>query len=240
MTWTLTQSRRGLNRTAWIVEFLRLAFILDAFLYFMLPGAMLIQFGWEYLGGGPAYQKIYVATYLLVFVFALMFILDRRLRDTAISLFFKELTFIIFVVSIATTALFAIVAKEELIAPFVDTFLVALIATIGFVCVPARYLRAFKYLLDAYFVANIAIVFIEYLSKSYLVIPNRYVAYHTGLFRAAGFFETPLSAALLLGLYFLVLLTSTSICFRVSCLSRLMLAFASLSAIQRLEGAQRW
>jgi hypothetical protein len=213
---------------AWAVEFLRLSFILSGFLFFLLPGNLLAIFNWHYLGGGAEYQKIHIATYGIVFVFGLLLLLDDRFREDVLAICLTDLNLIAFAVSVAVTSFFAIVVKGVSIAPFVDTFLAALVLTVGCLCLPERYLRLFRYLLDAFFIASIAMVFFEFYTKSSILYS--YGASDLGIFRATALFEGPLSAATLLGLYSLVILVSTPIKFSFGCVTRLLLSFASFSA----------
>ena len=213
---------------AWSVEFLRLAFILAGFLFFLLPGNLLAIFNWHYLGGGAEYQKIHIATYGIVFVFGLMFLADNRFRDDVLAICFTDLNLIAFAVSVAATSSFAIVVKGVSIAPFVDTFLAAIVLTVGCLCLPERYLRLFRHLLDAFFIVSIAMVFFEFYTKSSVLYS--YGASELGIFRATALFEGPLSAATLLGLYSLVILVSTPINFSLGCVTRLLFSFASFSA----------
>jgi len=237
MTSISTQSliRRRPAHIAWFIEFLQLGFVLAAFLYFLLSGNILVALGWNYLGGGPEFEKIHVATYFVIFVFSLMLIFDTRFRNAAISLCLTELTLIAFMISAAAVALFAIIAKQASIAPFIDTFVAAIVITIGCLSLSGRYLRAFRYLLDAYFIASIAIVFYEYYTKSKIIDPGAYTSYQD-FYRVSALFEGPLSAATLLGLYSLVTLISTRICFTLRCVTRLFLSLASFSAILTTGG----
>lgn len=213
---------------AWAVEFLRLAFILSGFLFFLLPGNLLAAFNWHYLGGGAEYQKIHIATYGTIFAFGLLFLLDDRFRNDVLTICLTDLNLIAFAVSVAATSLFAIAVKGVSTAPFVDTFLAAIVLTVGCLCLPERYLRLFRFLLDAFFMVSIAMVFFEFYTKSSILYS--YGASDLGIFRATALFEGPLSAATLLGLYSLVILVSTPINFSFGCVTRLLFSFASFSA----------
>lgn len=228
MTWENAQFRSRPDNGIWLIEALRLAFILSGFLVFLLPGNLLLAFNWNYLGGGAEYQKIHVATYLLIFSFGLMLIMDARFRDAALGLCFTDVNLLAFIATVAVTALYAIGVKGVSIAPFVDTFLAALVLTIGCLCLPQKYLRLFRHLLDAYFIVSITIVFFEYYTKSSVIYS--YGLSDPGFFRSTGLFEGPLSAATLLGLYSLVVLISAPINFTLGCLTRLLISFASFAA----------
>lgn len=237
MTLISTQSlvRRRPSHVAWFSESLQLTFILVTYLYFLLPPKLLLVMGWEYLGGGAEFEKIHVATYLVLFVFSLMLIVDTRFRDAALSLCCTDLTLIAFMISAATAAFYAIIAKQVSIAPFIDTFMAAVVTTIGCICLSGRYLRAFRYLLDAYFITSIAIVFFEYYTNSSIIFPSNYISYQ-GSYRTSALFGGPLDAACLFGLYSLVLLISTRISFSLRCMMRLLLSFAAFTAILTTGG----
>ena len=220
---------------SWLAELLRLGFVLALFLFFLLPGKLLLLLDWHYVGGGPEYQKIHVATYLIILVFGLMLIVDMRFRDTVIAACLTEYSFVSFAISAAATALFAIVVRHVSIAPFVDTLGAAIIGTLGCICLPVRYMRILKRLLDTFFVANIAIVFYEYYTKSSIIGSYALSDYQAG-FRASGLFEAQLSAASLLGLYALLNLISIRISFSLECVVRLSLAFLSLTAVVTTGG----
>lgn len=223
-------SRRRPVHVSWFAEFLQLSFVLVVFSYFLLPSDVLVLMKWNYLGGGPEFEKIHLATYLLLVVVGLMLVVDARFRNTVIEIYFTDLTLTTFVVAVAATAAYAIAAKHVSIAPFVDTFVAAIIATIGCICLSERYSRLLKKMLDAYFIASIAIVFIESYSKSSVLFSSNN-GYYESYFRARALFEGPLSAATLLGLYSLVNLVSTRITLSLACATRLLLSFASFSAI---------
>lgn len=236
MTWTSTQflMRRRPAHVAWVIEFMNFAFVLAAFLYFLLPGNLLLIMGWDYLGGGAEFEKIHVATYLVITAFSLLFIGDARFRNAALSLCYSELSLIAFGVSITAVASYAIIEKRVSIAPFVDTFVAAFVITIGCICLSRRYLLVLRYLINAYFIASIAIIIFEYYTKSSIVRPGIYAT--ENFYRASALFEGPLSAATLLALYSLVVLISTRISFTLHCMTRLLIAFASFGAILTTGG----
>ena len=89
-------------------------------------------------------------------------------------------------------------------------------------------LKRLRYLLDIYFITNIAILFLEYGTKSYLIGP---VTPEFGQFRAQAFFENALSASNLLGVYSIANFVSIPIKFTRASLMRLTLGIVSLLAI---------
>jgi hypothetical protein len=237
MSWTSTQSslQRQPARIAWFIEFLNFGFVLAILLYFLLPGSALLLIGWDYLGGGPEFEKIHLATYLLVGLFSVLFVLDARFRNAAVSMCLSNMSLTTFVVSVAATAAYAILARKVSIAPFVDTFAAAIIVMIGCLCLPRRYLRVLKFFLDAYFVASVAILFFEYYTKSNILYSDHF-SYYGNYFRTRALFEGPLTAASLLGIYSLVTLVSTRISFSLVCIIRLSLFCGSFIAIVTTGG----
>ena len=229
-----TFAERSLGNSAWLIEFLHLAFVLATFLFFLLPGNLLIALHWKYFGGGPQFEKIYIATYLIILVFGLLILLDLRFRYAVISVCTRESTLIAFMISVFAVALYAIVAKHSSIAPFADTFFAALIVSIGYVCLPQRYLSISRLLLDIYFIVSIAIMFYDYKTKSTIVPSIAGGSYDR--YRATAFFEGPLAAALLLGFYSLVVLITTPIRLNLRCAARLGLALLSFIALLTTGG----
>lgn len=206
------------------------AFTVATMLFFVLSPSVLQLLNWNYLGGGGEYQKIHIATYLLIAAFTWLWLIDPRFRGNVVTLC-TDLTLISFALSVGVFAFYAVLVKHVSIAPFVDTFLAALLVTIGWICLPPESLRRLRYLIDIFFVINIALLFFEYATKSWLVFSS-----FGGPFRAVAFFENPLSAATLLGVYAMANLVATPIRFRRESLIRLILGFVSLAAVLTTGG----
>ena len=205
---------------------LRYMFAGATMLFFIIsPGVMQI-INWHYLGGGPEFEKIHIATYLLVVAFVGLWLTDRYFRRNVTELCRSDWILVAFTLSVGAVAFYAVLVKHLSIAPFVDTFLAAMLVAIGWICLPLNSLSNLRRLLDFYFAANIALLFLEYAMKSWLISPG-----YDGPFRAIGFFENPLSAATLLGVYAIANLVSTPIRLNRACVVRLTLGFASLLAI---------
>ncbi len=230
MTWISTQSyvRRQPIRAAWLVEFLRLGFIIGVLLYFLLPSVVLRILGWHYLGGGAEFEKIHIATYLIISMFGGALFVDTRFRNAVVALCYTELSLTAFAVSVGAVAMFAVAVKKVSIAPFVDTLLAAIVVTIGCICLPGRYLRALQNLINIFFIANIPMILYEYYTKSSIIGS---ATIYQDLFRPSALFEGPLSAAALLGLYSIVILISTPISFTARCITRLLLSVTSFAAM---------
>ena len=220
----ITTGQRTRPHTVSLLEHM---FTLATILFFILPRNALDLIGWHYIEGGPEYQKVHIATYLLITTFICLWLINPRFRGNVTHLCCTSWTLILFAFAVGATASYAIVVKHLSITPFVDTFLAALLVTIGWICLPAKNLRLLRNLLDIYFVTNIAILFLEYVTKSWVfppVVP--------GEFRAVAFFENALSAAALLGVYSIANFVSMMpINFTRRCLIRLTLGIASLLAI---------
>ena len=122
------------------------------------------------------------------------------------------------------------------IAPFVDTFFAALLVTIGWICLPPKNLRFLRYLLDIYFVTNIAILFLEYGTKSRVIAPV-YDGPHSGQSHFSKIrFRQQICLACIAIANFVV---SMPIKFTRECLIRLTLGFVSLLAIFTTGGRDR-
>ena len=205
---------------------LQYLFAAATLLFFIVSPGVLNLVHWQYLGGGPEFEKIHLATYFLVTMFVSLWLIDPRFRGNVTELCCTDWTLISFALAVGAVAFYAVLFKHVSIAPFVDTFLAALLVTMGWICLPPNSLIRLRQLLDLYFVVNIAILFIEYAMKSWVIAPG-----YDGPFRAIAFFENPLSAAALLGVYAIANLASTPIRFTRKCVTRLILGFASLLAI---------
>ena len=221
-----TDQRIRRRNASWLASLIQHMFTLATMLFFILPPSVFNLMGWHYLGGGTEFEKIHIATYLLVATFIWLWLIDPRFRGNVTHLCLTDWTLISFMLAVGATASYAVLVKHVSIAPFVDTFLAALMVTIGWICLPPKNLRFLRYLLDIYFVTNIAILLLEYGTKSVLIGPA-----FGGQFRAVAFFENPLSAANLLGVYCIANLVSKPIKFTRECLIRLTLAFLTLCAI---------
>jgi len=207
-------------------ESLQYVFAVATMLFFIVSPGILHLINWHYVGSGPEFEKIHIATYLLITTFVCMWLTDPHFRGSVTALCCTDWTLISFASAIGAVAFYAVLVKHVSITPFVDTFFAALLVTIGWICLPPRGLIRLRYLLDLYFVTNIVLLFFEYGAKSWVIAPP-----YEGPFRAVGFFENPLSAATLLGVYAIANLVATPTRFTRGCLVRLALGFASLLAI---------
>lgn len=214
-----------------LVRWLRLSLALITVLFLWMPPSVFALVGWGYLGGGPEYEKIHLATYLLLATTLSLFVLDPHFRGNALYLCLTDWRLIFFALAIAATAAYAILFKQLSIAPFVDTFLATLVIVVVWICLPYDNLRQLRALLDVFFIVNIALLFLEYGAKTLVIGDLTPDSYEFGQFRARAFFEGQLSAATMLGVYCIANLASTPIRLTRTSVFRLSLAAASFAAI---------
>src|SRR5689334_17918010 len=62
------------------VNLLQFMFVTATMLFFILSPAVLRLMNWHYLVGGPEFQKVHIATYLLITIFVCLWLLDPRFR----------------------------------------------------------------------------------------------------------------------------------------------------------------
>lgn len=211
----------------------RFLFTLATLLFFVLPPSVLHLIGWHYLGGGTEFEKVHLATYLLIGAFICLWLADPHFRGKVSQLICTDWTLISFTLAVGAVASYAILVKHVSIAPFVDTFLVAILATIGWVCLSTTALGQLRRLLDIYFIANIAVLFLEYATRSWMFAP---LIFDYPQFRSVGLFENPLTAANLLGVYCISSFVSMPVRFTRASATRLVLGFISLFAILTTGG----
>ena len=183
-------------------------------LFLLLPGSLLVSIGWSYFGGGPGFEKIHPATYLLVAVSSWALIVNRSFRWRCIAYSVSDCAFIAFALAALSTVVYAIAVSGASASNFIDTFVVALIIRIAIVAVPRRPMVQFRTFIDIYCIVTIVLVFVEYmLNRNFIpqtvshVTPYIATIFDTPTtetdtaFRSAGLFDHPLSAAGFLALY---------------------------------------
>jgi hypothetical protein len=228
---TSTAAQARPRPTAQPVRWLRFSLAFITVLFLWMPPSVFELVGWGYLGGGPEYEKIHLATYLLVAATLALFALDPHFRRNALYLCLTDWRLIFFALAIAATAAYAILFKQLSIAPFVDTFLAALVIVVVWICLPYDNLRQLRALLDVFFIVNIALLFLEYGAKTLAIGDLTPDSYEFGQFRARAFFEGQLSAATMLGVYCIANLVSTPIRLTRESIFRMSLALAAFAAI---------
>jgi hypothetical protein len=215
-------------------------------IYLALSPQMLIAAGWHYVGGGPAFEKIHPATYLLCAALAASVYIDRTLAARIIARVTNDLSLMAFVAMIVTTAIYTSYASGASFAPFIDTLLMAVLVVIILSCVPQPSILFLRRFVDLFFVVNIILISVE------LVILHKdlFSQYVTGIIRTpdeiavlgpqragVGFgrmsalFGHALNAALLFGVYSICNIVSTNVRFSIGALLRLSLGMASFVAI---------
>lgn len=215
------------------------------FLYIALSLPALLFLGWHYVGGGGNLEKIHPATYLLLVGLGISFSVDETFRWRFAGRMLSEPSLILFIIAVAAAAGYACTVKGASAAPFVDTFLAAIAATITVSCIPLRSLVFLRRLVDIFFILNIFVMFIEVLQQrnffsSYLLEVSRTpeVMAVLGPQAAAAIFDrpsaflgNPLDAGTLLGVYSIVNLVSTPVRFSKATIARLCLSLLSYLAI---------
>ncbi len=213
------------------------AILLFVALYFVLPGSLLPSLGWHYFGGGPEFQKIHPATYMLVAVFSLALVVDREFRRRCLVQLTTDYAFVAFGIAALATSVFAIAARGASAANLIETFALALIVRVSIVALPRKPMVWFRVFVDVLFIIGVVTVLGEFALRRTLIFEN--VAFYdaaTGQivvteFRAAGIFGHPLAAAGFFGLYAILNLVSTPMRLSVRCASRLLLSALAFLAI---------
>ena len=152
--------RRGEAYEHWML-FKVFMFVIALFL--LLPGSLLASIGWSYFGGGPEFEKIHPATYLLVAVFSWALIVNRLFRWRCIAYSISDYAFIAFALAALSTVTFAIAVSGAPASNFIDTFVVALIIRIAIVAAPRKPMVQFRTFIDIYIIVTIVLVFAEYM-----------------------------------------------------------------------------
>lgn len=214
-----------------LARWLRYSMAFVTVLFLWMPPSVFELIGWGYLGGGAEFEKIHLATYLLLAVTSALFALDPHFRRNVLYLCLTDWRLIFFALAVAATAAYAILFKQLSIAPFVDTFFATLVVVAVWICLPYDNLRQLRTLLDIFFIINIAALLFEYGTRSLVIANLAPSTYEFGQFRAQAFFEGPLAAATVLGVYCIVSLVSTPIRLSLSCAFRVSIALAAFAAI---------
>ena len=223
-----TGDRTRLHTVSRLTNWMLHMFTLATVLFFIVPPNILKSIGWQYIGGGAEYEKIHIATYLLIAAFVCLWLIDPPFRGNVTRLCRTDGTLISFAIAVGAIAFYAIIIKQVSITPFVDTFFAALLVAIGWICLPLENLRRLRCLLDIVLVTSIAIMLLEYGFQSHL-IPHEHPDING--FRPDAFFGNALLASIILGVYSIANFASVSIKFTWACLIRLTLGTVSLFAI---------
>ena len=235
LTVTKARSRRPIGATV-IQRFHYYVLVMIIITYFGLSYPVLSGLGWHYLGGGGEIEKIHPATYLLLVGFLISLMIDQTFRSRVVGRTAADPSLVLFVLAVTVTAAYTCVVQGASVAPFVDTFLVAILATIIVTCIPVRPLRFLRRLIDVFFVVNILLIFLEaMLHRSFFatypsgVSPTSEAA--ATFDRASGFFGNALDAGMLLGVYSVANVVSMPERFSKAGIARLFLSLLSYLAI---------
>ena len=227
------------------VPLLPYALVFSIVPYLLSSGQTLLVFRWHYVGGGSAIEKIHPATYLLFLALSISLILNSQFRRLFFYRISSDLPLVFFVAAVILTAAYTIILGGASVAPFVDTFLAAILTTIVLTCVPYPPLLLLRRIVDLFFVLNIFVIFAEMVLHTDFIAP--YVAgvirtpeemavlggqMESGFYgRFAALFGHPLNAAMLFGIYSIATLASMPMRISTGALVRLGLSILSYLAI---------
>src|ERR1700683_557841 len=215
------------------------------FFYLILPLPVLLILGWHYVGGGPVLENIHPATYLLFAAFCFSLAIDPQFRSLAVGRIATDSVLVAFVVAIAITASYCGFVQGASVAPFVDTFIAAIVAMIALSCLPIGPITFLRRSIDIFFIMNIAMIFWEtitrtnYLSDYLISVTDPLeIAKFLGpqeaestFYRPSALFGHPLSAAMFLGVYLISNLISMPARLSRTAIARLILALLAYGAI---------
>jgi hypothetical protein len=212
-------------------------------LYLVLSGTTLLILRWHYVGGGSAIEKIHPATYLLFVAVVTSLVFHSQFRRLFLQRISSDLLLVFFVAAIIFTAGYDVLFGNAPFAPFVDTFLAAVLTTIVLTCVPYSAILLLRRLVDLFFVFNIFLIFVEYVLHVDFIAPYVAGVIRTpeefavlggqgGNFgRLAALFGHPLNAAMLFAVYSIANLVSVPMRISTAALVRLGLSALSYLAI---------
>lgn len=214
-------------------------------LYFALSPPALLLFGWQYLGGGNQLEKIHPATYMLASALCFSFLIDARFRRNIFVRVASDPSIAAFILAFAVTACYAVISQGASAAPFVDTFIAAILAVLTVSYMPRRPLIFLRRLLDIFFIISIGLLLWEFAAQrdfllTYVLQANQgpnavdgvgLLQASTDFGRPSALFGHPLSAATLLAVYSISNLTSVPMRFSRAAIGRLSLALLSYIAI---------
>jgi hypothetical protein len=235
----------GSPRSATILQLYPYLLATIIMLYFVLSTPVLLLLGWDYSGGGPAFENIHPATYLLVAALCASLSIDRTFRWRVVGRIASDPSLVSFVLAVVITAAYANFIQGASAAPFVDTFFAAIMATIIVTCIAEKPLTFLRGMIDIFFVVNILVIFLEFISQrsflpTYVLgaggaqgMINVLGAQETAasFSRASAFFGHPLNAGTLLGVYCITNLVSMPVRLSVAGIGRLLLSLMSYVAI---------
>ncbi len=225
-----------------LVPLLPYALVFSIVPYLLLSGQTLLLFRWHYVGGGSAIEKIHPATYLLFLALSISLILHSQFRRLFFHRISSDLPLVFFLAAVILTAAYTIILGGASVAPFVDTFLAAILTTIVLTCIPYRALLLLRRIVDLFFVLNIFMIFAEMVLHTDFIAPyvagvirtpeEMVVLGGQGFYgRMPALFGHPLNAAMLFGIYSIATLASMPMRLSIDALVRLGLSILSYLAI---------
>ena len=237
--------RKSNKRRSMVLPFLRYALSSVPVLYLVLPGLTLLILGWHYVGGGDPIQKLHPASYLLLACLSLLLVLDQQFQRLFVHRFGADRSLTSFVAAVLLVAVYSYFAADTPIAPFVDTFGVAIVSAVVLTCISNQQIQFIRRLVDAFFIVNIFVIFIELIQQTDFLMDYASTLSRTpeeiailgeqgeGNYfgRLSALFGHPLNAAMLFGIYSIANLVSTPIRFSPACAARLCLSILSYLAI---------
>src|SRR5262245_42543787 len=115
------KGRHSVVKGRWVIgpgNLIQFLFAIATMLFFILPPGVLKLVGWDYLGGGPEFEKVHIATYLLVTAFVCLWFVDPRFRTNVTELC-SDWVLISFALAVGTIAFYAVLVKHVSITPFI-------------------------------------------------------------------------------------------------------------------------
>ena len=219
--------------------------VLIVALYLLLSSTTLLILRWHYVGGGSAIEKIHPVTYLFFSAAVISLVFHPQYRRLFIQRISSDLLLVSFLAAVLFTAGYDVFFGKVPFAPFVDTFLTAVLGAIVLTCLPRPAILFLRRIVDLFFVFNIIMIFVEYALHVDFIEP--YVAgvirtpeelavlggqMQGGNFgRLAALFGHPLNAATLFAVYSIANLASMPMRLSSAAIVRLGLSALSYLAI---------
>jgi O-antigen ligase len=230
-TFQFGQETDDISAPSAVLSLMHTASLWSIALYAILSPLTLSGMGWLYLGGGNELEKIHPATFLLVALVPLLIIFDQRFRLEAMQLLL-DVSFQVFIIASVSTAAYAILIKQISAAPFVDTFLSTILTAAVVLAMPRRHLLQLRALLDITILVNVFLIFIEFVTQQSFALrfSTAPLYENTGPARWTGLLGLPLTAAQILGAYFLTTFIATPIRASWASISRLLFSLLALTA----------
>lgn len=221
------------------------AVVASAFLYVALSTHLLVLLHWHYVGGGPGFEKIHPATYLLCASIAAAAVVDQTFRQQLVSRLISDLSLVLFALAIVATATYALLVRGASVAPFVDSLGGAVLAAAALTCLPRRPIILLRLAIDLFFLINVVLIFWEFIvhrdvfsqyALNFIRTPEEFAilgsqGQDTNYGRMSALFGNPLTAALMFGIYTIASLVSTRLSYSPGSVVRLGLVGLSYFAI---------